>query len=52
MQTLSLNNQGLGVAQTDLVTALLSYTILGEIIEYERHQYILKAIIEPFASRV
>jgi 23S rRNA (uracil1939-C5)-methyltransferase len=55
---LSLNNQGLGVAQTDLGTALLPYTIPGEIVEFERHQYrresncVLKAIIEPSTARV
>ena len=52
-----LNHQGLGVGVTDLGEVTLPYTIIGELVTFERHTYrgklncILKEIIEPSPER-
>jgi len=52
-----LNNKGLGVGFTDLGQVTLPYTLVGELVTFERHTYrgkancILKEIIEPSQTR-
>jgi 23S rRNA (uracil1939-C5)-methyltransferase len=53
----SLNSKGLGVGSTDLGEVVLPYTLIGELVAFERHVYrgksncILTKIIEPSPER-